>query len=133
MMTLEIPDESAETTPNPADPDGSRLFAEEPGAFGMMATESRAIRTLEQLHAARAFTPAQELLAETARALARNIDRGNLKGRAIGNEAMQLAAVLAQLVDVDTDPDAGAVSNLPPAAAALLEALGTRPPAPSSS
>lgn len=110
------------------DPSGSQLFAPEPGRFSPIGrAEARAIATLEELHAARPLTAAQQLLAETARSLAQNMDAGNRKGRAIGNEAMQLAAVLTQLTGDDLEQTGG---ELPAELQTIVDAMATPPRAP---
>lgn len=133
QMRLEIEPETA-TDPNGSEPAATdagegRLFSSSSLAFGLGPMERRAVDTLEAMHAGARFTPAQMLLAETARALAANIDRGNVKGRAIGNEAMQLAAVLAVLEGDDAGAADGELGDLHPDERAFLEALMS-PPAP---
>jgi hypothetical protein len=115
-----------QTAPSAPDPSGSQLFAPEPGRFSPIGrAEARAIATLEELHGRAAFTPAQQLLAETARSLAQNIDAGNRKGRAIGNEAMQLAAIVEQLMGDGVDVEGE--GELPDELAAIVAAMATPP------
>ena len=87
------------------------------------------LKIMEQIAALRAdrgeFGPVDEMRAETARALAQNIDRGNLKGRAIGNEAAQMLACIEQLQgDTDAAVD---VNALPEETRQFLEGLGSVP------
>lgn len=119
---LDLGDQVDEIAP---DPNGSQLFAPEPHrAFPMGRAEARAVAVLEALHAQHALSPAQQLLAETARSLAQNMDAGNRKGRAIGNEAMQLAAVLAQLTGEETATPDG---DVPVEVQELFNALASPP------
>lgn len=62
--------------------------------------------------------------AQIAMALARNIDRGNSKGRAIANEAMQLQAVLDAL---SPDGDEADTDNLPQELRELIAVFGSAP------
>jgi hypothetical protein len=109
--------------PIEGDPTTYVLFVDDPPGYGTGRAELRAIRTLEAMHAARPFTDAQQLLAEVARSLAQNIDGGNLKGRAIGNEALQLTACITQIAG--DDDDSSNPDNLPPDARKLLDALAS--------
>lgn len=124
MTTLDLGDpEGVAIAP---DPSGSELFPPEPGRYAPIGrAEARAVATLEALHRERPLTPAQQLLAETARSLAQNMDAGNRKGRAIGNEAMQLAAVLAQLTGDDVADAAG--GELPAELQVIVDALAAPP------
>jgi len=109
------------TEPKPQNGGAPALFGDESVRVGVGATESRTITALEAMNVDGTFTPAQELLAEVARALAQNIDGGNRKGRSIGNEAMQLQSVIATLVGDDpTDDD---VLDLPEETRELMSAL----------
>lgn len=85
--------------------------------------------TREQLRAIAAgieLTPQQLLTSQTAIALAVNIDRGNLKGRSIGNEAAQLLQAIAMLTP-DDDAELAGGTDIPNDAKELMNALGTRP------
>lgn len=123
---LDLPGFGGASDPIAADPSGSQLFDPEPGRLAPLGrAEARAVAVLEQLHREHPLTPTQQLLAETARSLAQNIDAGNRKGRAIGNEAMQLAAVMAQLTGDDLDvPGDG---ELPTELQVLVDALAQAP------
>jgi hypothetical protein len=58
-----------------------------------------------------------------------NIDKGNLKGRAVGNEAMQLMAALEAISG--TGPgDEPVAGNIPPDAQKLMDALSAAPLSP---
>lgn len=67
-------------------------------------------------------------LAQLALDLARNIERGNMKGRAIANEAAQLSAVLDQLKGDGPDESEGL--NLPKEVNEFVTALRQPPAAP---
>lgn len=64
------------------------------------------------------MTPAKRVLAATALSLAENIERGNSKGRAIANEAAQLAALVEQLT-----AERGTTDDMTPETKALINAL----------
>ena len=90
-------------------------------------TEKAVVEAINAIEAERPITRSQIALKSLCIALARNIDRGNAKGRAIANEASTLSATLQLLEGEDLALD---TDNLPPDAKALLDALGTRPAAP---
>lgn len=58
--------------------------------------------------------------------LARNIEAGNRKGRAIANEAMQLAATM-QIIEGDQLDAATAESTLPADVMEFMRGIGTNP------
>lgn len=97
----------------------------ENSAYPVGSTEKTTRETITELLRTRIFTPAEKTLAQLCIALAHNIDRGNQKGRAIANEAMQLAAVLEQLTA--TADAGGEHSDLPPELRTLLDAFRTPP------
>lgn len=86
------------TEPRPQNRPSDALFDIESAQIGVGSTQKRTIEALKTMNEERPFTAAEKLLAEVARALAENIDRGNIKGRSIGNEAMQLQSVISTLV-----------------------------------
>ncbi|PPF21024.1 hypothetical protein [Rathayibacter sp. AY1A7] len=81
------------------------LFGAETHAFGAGQTENATVSAIKEMHEARPFDFRQKALAELARALAQNIDRGNAKGRSVGNEAAQLVVVLDKLAGVEEGVD----------------------------
>lgn len=93
-----------------------------PGAGDM---ERQTFRSIEAIKEARPLSPGEQMYTMLALALARNIDAGNRKGRAIANEALQLVAVM-QLLEPQpeslADPD-----NLPPDLRSFLDAFATAP------
>ncbi len=97
----------------------------EAGAIGEMEREAR--EQLNAMHDSRAFTAHQQVIAKVAISLARNIDRGNLKGRAIGNEATQLVASMQLLAGEEIDPNAEGTLGIPAETERFLHAL-TQPP-----
>lgn len=101
------------------------LFEDNLGGFAPGATETRTIVQLEAMNAAKPFDAPQQLLAEAARALAQNIDAGNRKGRAIGNEVAQLLAVIATLTQ--GEEDAPTESDIPDETREFIHALAAVP------
>lgn len=71
---------------------------------------------------------ARRVYVQVALELARNIEAGNRKGRAIANEAMQLAEIM-KLVQGDTDEDVAGAEQLPEDVAAFLDGLERLPTA----
>jgi hypothetical protein len=89
------------------------------------ATEKAVREAIEALHAQTPLTGMQQALAQVCVALGRNIDAGNLKGRAIANEATQLSALLDKLAGVELeDVDETAI---PQATKDLINALAAPP------
>lgn len=88
-------------------------------------TERKVEEQLDLVRAEKEFTPSDEMLAEVARALAQNIDRGNLKGRSIGNEAAQMLACLEQLRGETVE--AVEASDIPAETKEFMDGLGTVP------
>lgn len=66
-------------------------------------------------------------LGELAMDLARNITLGNRKGRAVANEAQQLAAVLEQIQGEDAEENA---QSLPAAVIEFMDVMKQPPPPP---
>lgn len=78
---------------------------------------------LEEIKAKTPLTGKRRAQEQIAMALARNIDRGNAKGRAIANEAMQLQAVLDALAPDEAKHD----DDLPDELKDLLNAFASGP------
>lgn len=101
------------------------LFEENLVGYPPGPTETRTIRQLEAMNEEKPFDPPQLLLAEAARALGQNIDAGNRKGRAIGNEVAQLLAVIQTLTA--TEADAPAASDIPSETREFMNGLAAVP------
>lgn len=93
--------------------------------FGSNPTEKAVMTALEELHTKDSFTGAQKALAQICVSLARSIDLGNNKGRAVANEATQLAALIDRLAGVETEEIDD--SNIPEATRRLMDALESPP------
>lgn len=113
------------TKPKPQNDLSPALFEVESGQFGLGSTQKRTIEALQAMNDERPFTSSEKLLAEVARALAENIDRGNTKGRSIGNEAMQLQSVIATLVGETNEHEDPL--DLPVETLELMRALANSP------
>ncbi len=92
--------------------------------FGEGPTETAVRRAIEAIHAETPLDPSLQARAQICRSLAKNIDAGNVKGRAVANEAQQLDAMLESLRGT-TDPE-NAEGGIPADVQALFE-LGTVP------
>lgn len=100
---------------------------DDPMRFAANPTEQAVIAAINELAAASELTKVQQALATVCRSLGRNIDAGNIKGRAIANEATQLAALLSKLAGIDeADPTAGPIT-VPQQTKELIDALATPP------
>lgn len=98
---------------------------EDESQYARNTTEDAVIAAIKELDQQSTLTGMQRATAQVCRSLARSIDLGNVKGRAIANEATQLNLLLNQLAGVDLaagDPDA-----MPPETKALIDALATAP------
>jgi len=103
------------------------LFADvtrENARFGAGALEAMTQVELEALDAADPFDGPRRITSQICLALAQNIDAGNRKGRAIANEANQLALLLEQLRGDTTDTDLN--ESIPADVRALFD-LGSVP------
>lgn len=85
--------------------------------------EKQTLQTLMELNALNPFDPGQRMISQVCLSLARNIDAGNTKGRAIANEAAQLLASLQTLQGDDLAP----TDQLPPEIRTLLAAFASTP------
>lgn len=96
------------------------IFAQQTGASYGVSLEELAVRELiDEIREKGEMTRAKQVLCVTALALAQNIARGNTKGRAVANEAAQLAAIVEQLTEEATADE----GDLPPELRELLEAF----------
>ena len=78
------------------------------GLYGQGALEKSVRESIDAIKAGVGIKPAKLFLAQTAIELARSIDKGNMKGRAVANESAALLATM-ELLDPPTeatDPDA---------------------------
>ena len=76
--------------------------------YGQGALEIAVRASIEDIKAGVGIKPAKMFLAQTAIELARSIDKGNMKGRAVANESAALLQTM-ELLDPPTDaadPDA---------------------------
>lgn len=92
--------------------------------WGEGPTETAVREAIEEIHAGTPLDKAQQARAQICRSLARNIDRGNAKGRAVAAEAQQLDAMLDSLRGT-TDPE-NAEEGIPEDVRRLFE-LGAVP------
>jgi len=96
--------------------------------YGYSAIEKSVLDSIDAIRAERGISKSREFLAQTAMELARNIHKGNMKGRAVAHESAQLVATLELLdptTDAGDDPDA-----LPDDLKRLVDAFAQRPVAP---
>lgn len=121
------PDEGEEKTkpvPGVDESASGRLWGAEEHECASDSTEFAIIEALEVLNAAKPFDAVAKAQATICRSLARNIDAGNSKGRAVANEANQLRLILLSL---RPDSEGSTVDDLPADARRLLDALGSAP------
>jgi hypothetical protein len=93
--------------------------------YGLSAIEKSVFDSIEAIRAEKGIGASKAFLAQTAMELARNIHRGNMKGRAVAHESAQLVATL-ELLDPPAE-DAGAVENLPADLRDFLNAFSAAP------
>lgn len=74
-------------------------------SYGAGPLEAMTTSEIEAMNAVDPFDSARRMTAQICLSLAQNIDAGNRKGRAIANEANQLALLLDQLRGDTTDTD----------------------------
>lgn len=86
--------------------------------------EASVIESLEAIENDIGIPPARKFLAHTARQLARSIDKGNGKGRAVANESQQLVATMELL---NPTPEDAGTAQLTPELKALLDAFAAPP------
>jgi hypothetical protein len=102
------------------------------GAFGQGPTERETRAAIAEIEQLTELTGAKRTIKQLAVSLAISIDKGNLKGRAVANEAGQLFEMIQHLAPPVADDD-GAISNLTTETKNLMEtyAAPARPsPAP---
>lgn len=94
------------------------------GGYGQGALEKSVRESIDAIKAGIGIKPAKMFLAQTAIELARSIDKGNMKGRAVANES----AALLQTMEILDPPaeDAGA-GDLPPALKEFMDAFSSKP------
>ena len=97
------------------------------GGFQLSPLEKAVSKAAGQIIEQRSEDFMAVALGELAMDLARNITLGNRKGRAVANEAAQLAATLDQLKG---DTDADDATHLPADVLSLVQALQSRPTKP---
>lgn len=111
------------------DPEPPALFDAEPArnsaGYGLSAIEKSVFESIEAIRAEKGIGKSKEFLAQTAMELARNIHKGNQKGRAVAHESAQLVATL-ELLDPPNE-DAGDLASLPADLRDFLNAFSTAP------
>jgi hypothetical protein len=98
--------------------------------FGEGATEMETRLAIAEIEASKPITGSRRTVKQLCLSLAKSIDRGNTKGRAIANEAAQLFAMMQVLEPAEEA--AGDVSDLSPETQALFDLFSTRPQPPSA-
>lgn len=96
------------------------------GGYPLSPLEKRVSEAVQQIINKNPGDFMAPALGELAMDLARNITLGNRKGRAVANEAQQLAAVLDQLQGEDAEENA---QSLPAAVIEFMDAM-KQPPLP---
>jgi len=81
------------------------------GGFGQGPTERETRAAIAEIEQLTELTGAKRTIKQLAVSLAISIDKGNLKGRAVANEAGQLFEMIQHLAPPVADDD-GAASNL---------------------
>lgn len=112
------------------DPQGT-LFALQngvnSGGYQLTPLEKRVAEAVGRIISQRPDDFMAPALGELAMDLARNIAAGNTKGRAVANEAQQLATVLENLRGETADED---TSHLPQGVLDFVQAMQSRPAQP---
>ncbi len=83
-----------------SDENGLENFMQNPGTpayFGQGLTESETRAAIAEIEAETPLTGVQRTIKQLCISLAMSIDKGNMKGRAIANEASQLFAMMTAL------------------------------------
>lgn len=94
------------------------------GGFPLSPLEKSVMNAVSKIIELRPEDFMAHALGELAMDLARNITLGNRKGRAVANEAAQLASTLDQIKGDTTSDDA---AQLPASVLSLVQALQSRP------
>jgi hypothetical protein len=98
--------------------------------YGLSAIEKSVFDSIEAIKQVRGITPSRMFLAQTAMELARNIHRGNMKGRAVAHESAQLVATLDLLDPVDDEATDN--ESLPADLKEFMNAFASKPVLPSA-
>lgn len=98
------------------------------GGFPLSPLEKSVLKAVTQIVELRPEDFMAHALGELAMDLARNITLGNRKGRAVANEAAQLATTLEQ---IKGDTDSNDANQLPASVLSFVQALQSRPAKPS--
>lgn len=93
------------------------------GRYGEGDTERETRAALAEIEEDTPLTGVKRTAKTLALSLARSIDAGNAKGRAVANEAAQLFAMMQQLAPAEDPADAGDDSHLTPETRRLLDAF----------
>lgn len=109
------------------EPPATTLFEMEMPAYGLSPIEKSVKASLDAIAAGPGIPASKMFLAQTAMELARSIDKGNGKGRAVAQESAQLVATLEILDPPTTD---AAEEDVPPILRKILDAFGTKPAVP---
>lgn len=97
------------------------------GKYGEGETERETRAALAEIEEDTPLTGIKRTVKQLALSLARSIDAGNNKGRAVANEAAQLFAMMQQLAPAEDPGAAGDDSHLTPETRRLLAALDSAP------
>ncbi|MBZ4486273.1 hypothetical protein [Microbacterium sp. cx-55] len=92
------------------------------GGFGQGDTERETRAAIAEIEAERPLVGILRTVKQLAISLAKSIDRGNTKGRAVANEAAQLFAMMQQLSPAESSENADE-SHLTPEMRQILDAL----------
>jgi hypothetical protein len=92
--------------------------------YGQGPLERSVTASIDAIRASIGIKPAKEFLAQTAIELARNIDKGNIKGRAVANES---ATLLQTMEILDPPTDAADPDALPEDLKEFLNAFSAKP------
>ena len=92
--------------------------------YGQGALEIAVRASIEDIKATVGIKPAKMFLAQTAIELARSIDKGNMKGRAVANES---AALLQTMEILDPPTDAADPDALPDDLREFMHAFSSSP------
>lgn len=93
------------------------------GSYGQGDTERETRAAIAEIEQDAPLTGMKRTVKQLAISLAKSIDRGNSKGRAVANEAAQLFAMIQQLEPVDPAAAAPDDSKLSPETKRLLDAF----------
>jgi hypothetical protein len=97
------------------------------GRYGEGETERETRAALREIEEDTPLTGLRRTVKQLALSLARSIDAGNAKGRAVANEAAQLFAMMQQLAPAEDPGAAGDETQFTPETRRLLDALSSAP------